>query len=243
MAIKDPVNLAVRWELALKPDGTGRLEFAGELDAESTAGAWRGLESELAGVKVVGIEIDVRKLECDSSGLSLLYYLSIGGMTPGAKVSVTGLSPELQHLLGSFSKEDFQALQEHEPTCSSFVEDVGGSTLSWLHDLRQQVEFIGETALGVAQSLFRPRQMRWKEVLRIFELAGVNALPIVALLTFLVGMVIAFESAQPLEQLGAQVFVDIVEYVSQLGSMPAQPVARVGMRAAEREPRPSGAPC
>jgi phospholipid/cholesterol/gamma-HCH transport system permease protein len=41
----------------------------------------------------------------------------------------------------------------------------------------------------------------------VFEAAGVNALPVVALLTFLVGMVIAFESAQPLAQLGAQVFV------------------------------------
>ncbi len=42
---------------------------------------------------------------------------------------------------------------------------------------------------------------------RVFEVAGVNALPIVSLLTFLVGMVIAFESAQPLSEFGAQVFV------------------------------------
>jgi len=59
----------------------------------------------------------------------------------------------------------------------------------------------------VMKSLFRPRLMHWKEVVRVFEVAGVNALPVVSLLTFLVGMVIAFESAQPLEQLGAQVFV------------------------------------
>jgi phospholipid/cholesterol/gamma-HCH transport system permease protein len=44
-------------------------------------------------------------------------------------------------------------------------------------------------------------------VFRVFEVAGVNALPVVGLLTFLVGMVIAFESAQPLAQFGAQVFV------------------------------------
>jgi phospholipid/cholesterol/gamma-HCH transport system permease protein len=49
--------------------------------------------------------------------------------------------------------------------------------------------------------------MRWKEVMRVFEAAGVNALPIVSLLTFLIGMVIAFESAQPLKKLGAQIFV------------------------------------
>jgi phospholipid/cholesterol/gamma-HCH transport system permease protein len=49
--------------------------------------------------------------------------------------------------------------------------------------------------------------MRWKEVLRVIEVAGVNALPIVALLTCLMGTVIAFESAQPLADFGAQVFV------------------------------------
>jgi phospholipid/cholesterol/gamma-HCH transport system permease protein len=207
MPTPSPVDLRVRWQLSVQPDGTGKLTFEGELDADSTATAWKSLQSELAGTKVVSFKIDVRQLVCDSAGLALLYYLSIGGMTPGANVTITGLSPELQNLLRSFSTEDFQALQEHEPTCSFFVEDVGKATLSWLCDLRQQVEFIGEVALGVLKSLFRPQRMRWKEVFRVFEAAGVNALPIVSLLTFLVGMVIAFESAQPLAKLGAQVFV------------------------------------
>ena len=139
MPVKSSVALPVRWNLSVGPDGTGKLAFAGELDAESTPVAWRSLESELAGTKVVSFEVDVRQLVCDSAGLALLYYLSVGGMTPGANVNVTGLSPELQHLLRSFSAEDFQALQEHEPTCSSFVEDVGAASWSWLCDMRQQV--------------------------------------------------------------------------------------------------------
>jgi phospholipid/cholesterol/gamma-HCH transport system permease protein len=183
------------------------VRFEGELDAQSTAAAWEALQTELAGIKAVRFEIDVRQLLCDSAGLSLLYYLSIGGMTPGANVTIIGLSAELQNLLRSFSAEDFQALQRHEPACSFFVDDFGKATSSFFCDLRQQVEFIGEVALGVMKSVFRPRLMRWKEVLRVFEVAGVNALPIVSLLTFLVGMVIAFESAQPLANLGAQVYV------------------------------------
>ena len=75
-------------------------------------------------------------------------------------------------------------------------------------DLREQVEFIGEVTVDLAASIFRPRRMRWKEVFRVFETAGVNALPIVSLdHASSVGMVIAFESAQPLAQFGAQVFV------------------------------------
>jgi phospholipid/cholesterol/gamma-HCH transport system permease protein len=197
----------VRWDLSARPDGTRRLAFTGELDAESTPVAWRRLESDLADVKSGRLEIDAGQLVCDSAGLALLYYLSTGRMTPGANVTLSGLNPELEHLLRSFSTRDFEVLQEHEPACPSFVEDVGRATWFWIADLRQQVEFIGEVALGLMMNLFRARRMHWKEVLRVFEVAGVNALPVVSLLTFLVGMVIAFESAQPLAQLGAQVFV------------------------------------
>ena len=208
MALNRPVELPVRWELSVQPEGTARLAFTGELDNVSTPVAWPLLERELAGIKVSRLEVDVRQLpSCDSAGLALLYHLSVGGMTPGASVSVTGLSAELQHLFRSFSREDFQALQAHEPAGSLLVEEVGAATGSWVRDLRQQVEFLGEVTLGVLKGLVRPRLLRWREVLRVFELAGVNALPIVSLLTFLVGMVIAFESAQPLAQLGAQVFV------------------------------------
>jgi phospholipid/cholesterol/gamma-HCH transport system permease protein len=207
MPVKRPVDMTVHWDLSMRPDGAATLTFTGELDTISTPQAWSKLATEFAGSSVIRLEVDVRQLVCDSAGLALLYHLSIGGMTPGANVHLTGLSPELEHLLRSFSKEDFQALQEHEPTCSSFVGDVGAATGSWLRDLRQQVEFIGEVGVGVMKALFRPRLMHWKEVFRVFEVAGVNALPVVSLLTFLVGMVIAFESAQPLAQLGAQVFV------------------------------------
>src|SRR6516164_6688409 len=113
MAATPPVDLPVRWDLSVLPSGTAKLTFTGDLDADSTAVAWRDLEKELAGTKVIALEIDVRQLECDSAGLALLYYLSLGRMTPGATVNLTGLSPELQHLLHSFSTDDFQALQEH----------------------------------------------------------------------------------------------------------------------------------
>src|SRR5579862_287340 len=121
MPVTRPVDLPVRWALAVLPDGTSTLALMGELDAESTPVAWRNLERELAVSRVTRLEIDVQQLVCDSAGLALLYFLSIGGMTPGANVGLSGLSPELQHLLRSFSKEDLQALQEHEPACSLFV--------------------------------------------------------------------------------------------------------------------------
>jgi len=203
-----PNNVSAQWELSDGPQGAVVVRLSGELDTVSTPQAWREMEAALKGRRVTALKIDARGLDsCDSAGLALLYHLSNGGLTSGVGGEVEGLHPQLQHLFRSFSMEDFRALEEHEPACSNVVEDIGVATEAWLIDLRQQVEFIGEVAFDIAASLLRPKRMRWREVLRLFEIAGVNALPIVSLLTFLVGMVIAFESAQPLAQLGAQVFV------------------------------------
>ena len=207
MPAHEAASLSVRWEV-LKAEGAVLLTLHGGLDEVSTPTAWEALEKELKGAGVSSLEIDASDLAyCDSSGLALLYYLYAGRMTPGATVRISGLSSELQNLSGSFSMEDFHALRAHKPRCRPFPEEVGAATRSWLCDLREQVEFIGEVTVNLAASVFRPRRMRWKEVFRVFETAGVNALPIVSLITMLVGMVIAFESAQPLAKLGAQVFV------------------------------------
>ena len=74
-------------------------------------------------------------------------------------------------------------------------------------DLRAQAIFIGAVVKGFAAALRRPRLMRWQEVGVVFEKAGVNALPIVSLISLLMGLVIAFEAAQPLEMFGAQIFI------------------------------------
>ena len=209
MPANEAASLSVRWELLKSPEGDAvLLTLHGELDAVSTPVAWKALEQELVSAGYTSLEIDAGQLAyCDSAGLALLYYLYSGLMTPGATVRMSGLSPELQNLKGSFSMEDFKTLRAHEPHCQSLPEGVGAAACSWFHDLREQVEFVGEVTMDLAASIFRPRLMRWKEVFRVFEIAGVNALPIVSLITFLVGMVIAFESAQPLAKLGAQVYV------------------------------------
>jgi phospholipid/cholesterol/gamma-HCH transport system permease protein len=49
--------------------------------------------------------------------------------------------------------------------------------------------------------------MRWGEVWRVFEQAGVNALPIISLISLLVGLIIAFQAAGPFEMFGATIFI------------------------------------
>jgi phospholipid/cholesterol/gamma-HCH transport system permease protein len=52
-----------------------------------------------------------------------------------------------------------------------------------------------------------PRSVRWRDVWLTCERAGVDALPIVALISFLLGMILAFQSAVPMKRFGAEIFV------------------------------------
>ena len=74
-------------------------------------------------------------------------------------------------------------------------------------DLRDQVDFLGGVAANLPPSLVNPKRMRWPEVRHVFELAGANAVPIVSLVSLLLGFIIAFESAQRLAEFGAQIYV------------------------------------
>jgi hypothetical protein len=60
---------------------------------------------------------------------------------------------------------------------------------------------------GAALRARYPKSVRWKDVWRICEQVGADALPIVALISVLLGMILAFQSAVPMKRFGAEIFV------------------------------------
>lgn len=184
------------------------LTLAGPLDVATAAAARREVAARLAGTRPASLEVDASGIDRgDVSGMSLLYELSEGRLVSGVRASVKGLRPEFQALLSAFpTREALDALQE-APVRKRLPAEVGAVSLSMLADVRAQLVFIGGTVQGFAAALRRPRLMRWSEVAVVFEKAGVNAVPIVSLISLLTGLIIAFEAAQPLEMFGAQIFI------------------------------------
>jgi phospholipid/cholesterol/gamma-HCH transport system permease protein len=73
--------------------------------------------------------------------------------------------------------------------------------------------FMGEAALAAAQGFSRPRRIRWRQTLHDLQEAGFAALPITGLLSFLMGLVIAYQGAVQLRRYGASIFVaDLVGF-------------------------------
>jgi len=196
-------------DIQARPDCCIRVVLCGRLDAQTAVGCWNLLEPKLEAVQIKVLEVDAGGLQfCDGAGLALLRYLNMRKMTPSATVSVLGLEPELEKLFLGFTFDDYEAFRSTAGAKRhSLPEEIGESVSLAAADLREQVAFLGNIVASLPPTLIDRKRMRWPEVRRVFELAGANAVPIVSLISVLVGVIIAFESAQPLAQFGAQIYV------------------------------------
>ncbi len=190
-------------------EGHARVILRGRLNAETTIECWNQLERALRGAKVKTLEVDASGLQlCDSAGLALLRYLNMGKMTPDASVSVTGLEAGLDKLFRGFTAEDYEAFHPVvRIKCQSLPAETGTAVRHIAADLGEVVAFIGEIVAKLPTTIWNRKRMRWPEVRRVFELAGANAVPIISLISVLVGLIIAFEAAEQLVKFGAQIYV------------------------------------
>ncbi|MDB6039005.1 MAG: hypothetical protein JWM99_2846 [Verrucomicrobiales bacterium] len=195
-------------EVQITPEGIARVILRGRLDAETVAGCWKDLQ-RLRAATINKLEVEAAGLRfCDSAGLALLSYLNLRRMAPQAAVSVIGLEPELDKLVRGFTPADYEAFRQPlRNRRLSLPEEVGNTVRQVITDFREQLEFLGSVTGKLPLTFLDRKRMRWAEVRRVFESAGANAVPIVSLVSTLVGLIIAFESAQPLAQFGAQIYV------------------------------------
>jgi phospholipid/cholesterol/gamma-HCH transport system permease protein len=75
---------------------------------------------------------------------------------------------------------------------------------------------LGELIVALIYAAGNPRRVRWKDAFLIAETAGVNALPIIALICFLIGLIMAFQSAIPMREFGAEIYVSDLIALSML---------------------------
>jgi len=179
-------------------------------------GLWRELEERLQPVQALALDVDATDLDVrGGGGLALLHYVKAGGFTPRAAVTLRGLNPELDQILHLYGGKDLEAHQVGLRSQPSVLQEIGTAARGFALDLREQVAFVGSMAAELGAAIFHPERLRRVEVQRLCIAAGVNALPIVSLLSFLIGLTIGFESARPLAQFGAQIFAaDIVGFAA-----------------------------
>lgn len=201
-------NPSISVDVVTDGGGSLTLRIEGRLDAVTTAGVWRRATSVLAKTPPPHLVVDASGIEyCDVSGIGLLVELHRRQQHTGGQLEIQGLRPEFHELLDLFSPAEFAEFPERESKRRVFFEEIAWQVVKAAEDCRSFVAFIGELSLALVHALLQPRRVRWKDSLRVAETAGVNALPIIALVSFLVGLIMAFQATIPMRQFGAEIFV------------------------------------
>lgn len=158
------------------------------------------------------IQCDVGAIAALDTGGAWLLQRTLNQLeASGCTISLKGFSNDFATLMQTVARSLSQTeqLQPLQPT--GWMERVGRFAWSYVVNVRKGLAFVGETAAVSISLLTRANRIRWRVLLYNLQVDGLNALPIIGLLSFLMGVVIAYQGSEQLKTFGANIFiVDLV---------------------------------
>ncbi|WP_447974667.1 ABC transporter permease [Nitrospira sp. Kam-Ns4a] len=191
-------------------DGAGTLRCTGSWTIPHLA----GVEARLAALLRGGGDSRGCVVTCEASGITamdtggawLLRRTLEGLRAQGREVALRGLEPRFVELLEIVGRHAPADEPESAPVAPP-LERLGRAAWSRVLQGPQALAFLGESTAVLIRQLLHPRRIRWAALFGSLERDGVKALPIIGLLVFLMGVVIAYQGAEQLKTFGANIFV------------------------------------
>ena len=190
-------------------DGARCLRLSGTWTLDSIDTAHRPSLGEGAGVGGKGdgtIRVDGAIDALDSAGALALARLIDDLEQGGTRVDLAAL-PTGQRNLVELVKARLPPPQAPRPPREGILARIGRATVAKFTEGNAFLAFVGELVVRGGGLLAFPWRIRWREVVAEIEAAGLRALGIVGLLSFLVGMVMAYQAGATLADFGANVLI------------------------------------
>jgi phospholipid/cholesterol/gamma-HCH transport system permease protein len=144
-------------------------------------------------------------IRLDSAGAWLLHRTRMDLEARGGQVQWQGFNAPQHTLLDNLKNYDIAPVID--PVSTGVCTDVGYHTVSLGREVVSFLAFLGENTIVALRVLTAPSRIRWREVMSNVYHSGVTALPIVGLMSFLIGVVIAYQGGVQLKLYGANILV------------------------------------
>jgi phospholipid/cholesterol/gamma-HCH transport system permease protein len=189
----------------------------GELLIVSLGGPWvtkhiGGKQARLAQIDARGAKrarINVAALVAlDTAGAWLIHGASKRLAEQGLVVDLENATDAAASLIATARRFDVPRAPEPQPVNAvvALVARVGRATIEITGQAVSLVNYLGLTVVVLLRLLVKPWRMRGTALVSHMEQSGLNALPIVGLISFLIGVVLAYQGADQLAKFGAQIF-------------------------------------
>ncbi|WP_224573200.1 MlaE family lipid ABC transporter permease subunit [Mesorhizobium sp. BR1-1-16] len=192
--------------LRLVPHGPWTLSNADQLEAE--------VDKAVASASDKATLIDLSDVDhIDTAGGWLITRLEREITAKGGKVDVEGGSDNVMRLLSALEsvERDLPPRRKQIGVGLELLEGIGRAMYGAVSDLEAGLNILGGVAVGVLNAVRHPSRFRITSVVFHIDRAGLRAVPIIALMSLLIGAIIAQQSAFQLRSFGAEVYaVDLV---------------------------------
>ncbi len=145
----------------------------------------------------------------DTAGAWAIVTLERRLQSAGLNPQITGASALQTDLIATLRQNMLltEAPSTNGPTIADRLEQLGRKAVSSLQQTLAIIGFLGQVVATIFGLVLRPSRIRWTAIVHHMQQVGLNAVPIVSLMAFLIGVVLAFQGAAQLRQFGAEVFV------------------------------------
>jgi len=198
------------WEQTTS-DETGRqsIELGGRITIDDAAALWKRISETLVHVEGVRqVELDLSRIQMiDGACMALLVQFRTELRARKIGCEFGGGSEEVRRIVQLYGgrKKLRQTRPKRRPV--SAIEQVGAATLGVFGEGKQILDFMGRLVASTLHVLRHPKSLNLRDVGLTMERAGADAAPIVLLINFLIGFVMAYQSSAQLKQFGASIYV------------------------------------
>jgi phospholipid/cholesterol/gamma-HCH transport system permease protein len=188
-------------------DGVVEVRMTGTFAFEDSGNLWSDLKTKLPAGAQQSVRFDLSGVDSiDGGAMAILIQAKWDLQTDGVQCEFVGGNSVVDTILQLYEGDASPAKRVPRQRVG-LLGQVGNRTVAILREGQLFLAFVGSMVLAVGGVIRRPRTGNWRDVAPIMTSAGVDAVPIVVLITFLIGFVMAFQSAVQLKQFGANIYV------------------------------------
>jgi phospholipid/cholesterol/gamma-HCH transport system permease protein len=190
-------------------DGTLVIRLVGAWSLRSGIPSAADIQGQVASTGISrGVAFDSRELTSwDSSVVTFLVEVSELCQQRGIPVDRQGLPIGVQKLLALAEAVPERKGARRDVAETTWLERIGASTIGAADSAREMLAFLGDMTVTFLALLRMKAHYRASDLFLLIQQCGAQALPIVTLISFLVGVILAFVGAVQLKQFGAQIYV------------------------------------
>jgi phospholipid/cholesterol/gamma-HCH transport system permease protein len=180
----------------------------GELDFSDASALWIELRPYVDQVeRGDALDFEMSAVSrVDGGVMALLSHLRAELQQRGVRSEFVGADPAVQQIIHLY-RGDVAVGRAKLRKARGTLDQLGRATWEVVHELLQVLAFIGQMVLSLRAVIRSPRTVNWHGLAPLVERTGADAVPIVVLINFLVGLVMAFQSAVQLKAFGANIFI------------------------------------